>query len=274
MLEYIKACYDYLKDNHVRINQNFYIYDDVTSVGTTDGGYIRNIITKNTKIELTYNDDIIFYKGNLETFRDDIQALNIMKDFKGLNIVKDFKGLNIVVIPTDDKSVVSIDINLNRLVHVSEYHLDYFYNQGSHFTQHLYLVSDVNIKNGDWVLDKYNQTWKISGDKMIAFDKSGNKRFSTDNISSHECRKIEKTTNISLKDYNVHIGSNSLSEFTDEFLIDFCKKSKMDSNGNLIVNYTKESWTREEVEALLYKYFMSNVVEQSISTKEWIKQNL
>lgn len=192
--------------------------------------------------------------------------------------MKDFKGLNIIVVPTDDLSIVSIDINLNRLVHVSEYHLDYFYNQGSHFTQHLYLVSDVNIKNGDWVLDKYNQTWKISGGKMIAFDKSGNKRFSTDNISSHECRKIEKTTNVSLKDYKVieadcHIGSNSLSEFTDEFLIDFCKKSKIDSNGNLIVNYTKESWTREEVEALLYKH-TEDMFNQRISLEDWIKQNL
>jgi len=33
-------------------------------------------------------------------------------------------------------------------------------------------------------------------------------------------------------------------------------------------------YSREEVESILHRYFMSNVIEQTISTEDWIKENL
>jgi len=60
--------------------------------------------------------------------------------------------------------------------------------------QHIYITSDEEIKERDWYLDKFNQKWKLEDKKLIAFDSQGIKRFSTDNILGHECKKIILTT--------------------------------------------------------------------------------
>jgi hypothetical protein len=60
--------------------------------------------------------------------------------------------------------------------------------------ENIYITSDEEIKEGDWCLDKFNQRWKLEDEKLIAFDSKGIKRFSTDNILGHECKKIILTT--------------------------------------------------------------------------------
>lgn len=80
--------------------------------------------------------------------------------------------------------------------------------------QNIYITSDEKIKDGDWCLDKFNQRWKLKDKKLIAFDSQGIKRFSTDNILGHECKKIILTTDKDL------IG---VREIDDEFLEWFVK---------------------------------------------------
>ena len=76
---------------------------------------------------------------------------------------------------------------------------------------HIYITSDEEIKEGDWCLDKFNQRWKLEDKKLIAFDSKGIKRFSTDNILGHECKKIILTTDQDL----IKDGVQSID---DEFL--------------------------------------------------------
>jgi hypothetical protein len=77
--------------------------------------------------------------------------------------------------------------------------------------QNIYITSDEEIKEGDRVLDKFNQRWKLEDEKLIAFDSKGIKRFSTDNILGHECKKIILTTDQDL----IKDGVQSID---DEFL--------------------------------------------------------
>jgi len=82
--------------------------------------------------------------------------------------------------------------------------------------QNIYITSDEEIKEGDWCLDKFNQKWKLEDKKLIAFDSQGIKRFSTDNILGHECKKIILVTDQDLI-------KDGVQAIDDEFLEWFVK---------------------------------------------------
>ena len=80
--------------------------------------------------------------------------------------------------------------------------------------RNIYITPDEEIREGDWCLDKFNQRWKLEDERLIAFDSKGIKRFSTDNILGHDCKKIILTTDQDL------IGVQAID---DEFLEWFVK---------------------------------------------------
>jgi len=82
--------------------------------------------------------------------------------------------------------------------------------------QNIYITSNEAIKEVDWCLDKFNQIWKLEDGKLIGFDNKGIKRFSTDNILGHECKKIILTDN---KD----LIADGVQAIDDEFLEWFVK---------------------------------------------------
>jgi hypothetical protein len=102
-------------------------------------------------------------------------------------------------------------------------------------SQHIYITSDEEIKDGDWVLDLHNQIWKLLEGKLIGFDNQGNKRFSTDNIEAHNPKKIILTTDGDLI-------KDGVQAIDDEFLEWFVKNPSyesvdvndwIDTNGNI-----------------------------------------
>lgn len=113
----------------------------------------------------------------------------------------------------------------------------------------LFITSDEEIKEGDWCLDKFNQRWKLENKKLIAFDSQGIKRFSTDNILGHECKKIILTTNQDL----IKDGVQSIP---DEFLKWFVKNPSFEyipiittivnKESLYKTNIGFESWRKEE----------------------------
>ena len=82
--------------------------------------------------------------------------------------------------------------------------------------QNIYITSDEEIREGDWCLDKFNQRWKLEDERLIAFDSKGIKRFSTDNILGHDCKKIILTTDPKLI-------KDGVQAIDDEFLEWFIK---------------------------------------------------
>ena len=100
---------------------------------------------------------------------------------------------NIFLIPTDKESRLWRDLDSNKLTFDNLSHSNSNEcTKCSH--EYVYITSDEEIKEGDWCLDKFNQRWKLEDKKLIAFDSKGIKRFSTDNILGHECKKIILTT--------------------------------------------------------------------------------
>jgi hypothetical protein len=87
-------------------------------------------------------------------------------------------------------------------------------------SQHIYITSDEEIKDGDWVLDLHNQIWKLLEGKLIGFDNQGNKRFSTDNIEAHNPKKIILTTDQDL---------DGVQAIDDEFLEWFVQNPSCES---------------------------------------------
>ena len=118
------------------------------------------------------------------------------------------KNKNIWLLPTDKPSKLfddGIELYLGELKD----------RKGHPVTSYnICVTSYKEIKEGDWCLDKFNQIWKLEDKKLIAFDSKGIKRFSTDNILEHECRKIILTTDQSL---------DGVQEIDDEFLEWFIK---------------------------------------------------
>jgi hypothetical protein len=97
--------------------------------------------------------------------------------------------------------------------------------------QNIYITSSEEIKKGDWCLDKFNQRWKLEDNKLIAFDNKGVKRFSTDNVLGHECKKIILTTDTKLI-------ADGIQAIDDEFLEWFCQNPDCEFVETLRYEYT------------------------------------
>ena len=100
---------------------------------------------------------------------------------------------NIHILPTEKLSrLVKIYNDANKEnftlkldIKVNDYFKEYL---------NICITNDEEIKDGNWCLDKLNQRWKLENKSLIFFDSQGIKRFSTDNILGHECKKIILTT--------------------------------------------------------------------------------
>ena len=123
----------------------------------------------------------------------------------------------------------------------------------------IYITNDEEIKEGDWCLDKFNQKWKLEDKKLIAFDGKGIKRFSTDNILGHECKKIILATDQDL---------DGVQAIDDEFLEWFiqnpsCEKVEVEDINN--------KWLMEDgsiVSVSVYKIIIPKVEHKGKALSE------
>jgi hypothetical protein len=121
---------------------------------------------------------------------------------------------NIHILATSQPSILIKDVWKNTFSLVENFDT----NHTDFKAQHIYITSDEEIKKGDWCLDKFNQRWKLEDKKLIAFDSEGIKRFSTDNILGHECKKIILST-------DQELIKDGVQAIDDEFLEWFCNNS-------------------------------------------------
>lgn len=220
---------------------------------------------------------------------------------------------SIVMLPTNEKAtgIVMLKKSTNKLV--TDFHSTR--NTTDHFAQELYILSNEEIKEGDWYIN--NGVIFRSDDK---FDKGNNPNQNKDN------KKIIATTDTDLKvkiKYRTHISIKLLpqipqsfieyfvSEYTKgniitEVMVEYEEKDvpyeselKVASDGGyyskpssyirieslkinlkdntITIRKIKDSWSREEVIALLNKMGNDLKGHHSEATKEytnWIEQNL
>lgn len=93
--------------------------------------------------------------------------------------------------------------------------------------QHLHVVTDEKIREKDWVIDKYNQIWQFLNGSLIGHDVHGIKRFSTDNVEGHECRRIVASTDKALK----------LPEPSKSFIQKYVESFRNNIITNILVEY-------------------------------------
>lgn len=132
--------------------------------------------------------------------------------------------------------------------------------------QHLYFLSDEEIKEGDWCLDKYNQIWRYSNGKLRSCDKLGIERFTTDNIEGQEVKKIIATTDKlrvgSFMGFDTETGED-LSVFlprpSNEFLKKYCELGGIDE---VLVEYEGIEWLDRPLE-----YFPKVAPDNTITIK-------
>ena len=136
---------------------------------------------------------------------------------------------NIHILATSQPSILIKDVWKNTFSLVENFDT----NHTDFKAQHIYITSDEEIKKGDWCLDKFNQRWKLEDKKLIAFDSEGIKRFSTDNILGHECKKIILST-------DQELIKDGVQAIEDEFLEWFVK--------NPSCELVKTLWTIEAAE--------------------------
>ena len=55
--------------------------------------------------------------------------------------------------------------------------IDWYISSAGYEPQYIYIISDEEIKEGDWCLDKFNQRWKLENNNLTAFDNKGIRRF-------------------------------------------------------------------------------------------------
>ena len=165
---------------------------------------------------------------------------------------------------------------------------------------HLYFTSNDKIEDNDWVIDKYNQIWQYLKGSLIGHDIHGIKRFSTDNMEGHECKKIISSTDLSLKlpspseEFIQRYVESYKKEIITDVLVEYetivtgqcdcmCHKPglvvmhvmacchpkhkevvKVDLKNNTIsTKKLKNSWNREEVLFLISKYHIAICVDKT-----------
>lgn len=170
-------------------------------------------------------------------------------------------------------------------------------------SQHIYLTTGEEIKEGDWYINSAN--------KKDYINRSGNTRF--DGLYT-DCRKIVSTTDTSLWEHDDTVPypktRPALPQIPQDFLKEYCEADgkidevdieitclygdncpskgaydkqhlcnlgiKLDSSNCVIISKSKDSWSREEVEDLLHSF--STVLQvKGFGTKlerDWIEDNL
>lgn len=223
----------------------------------------------------------------------------------------------IIIFPSDVKTGILVNTYINEIHKSSKFVFDYAFDVLNQLTiesielrgykcQNLYFISDDEIKEGDWCLNKRtNQVFKT--------------QYSNEDIKSPDRKKIIATTDLKLINQNGNMMYKSdecdLPQPSQDFIKQYCETGGIDEveieyinhkkcldvehcnkpcsilNGDckeiielkinpdntINVRMIKDSYSREEVESLIQKYRMYVGITDRFdlaSCNNWIKENL
>lgn len=234
-----------------------------------------------------------------------------------------FKKCKVVMLPTNEKSKLVLSFkekSFNQLVEPKLTLIEESNYQLSNIqSQHLYILSDEEIKEGDW----YINTWE-DGQPMLC--KVNSKEEANDcNRLNHCCKKIIATTDKSLVHLNCCVSKEGLikanegcrernrcslpqpsQSFIEKFVEEYNKGNvitevmveyetitkrygscsigegvtmnveqlKVSKDNTITIRKVKDSWSREEVIALITKFNWDADATNDIWKDKWIEENL
>jgi hypothetical protein len=143
--------------------------------------------------------------------------------------------------------------------------------------QHLYVLSDDDIKEGEWIYESDLKTINQAGKDYIR--NSADKKIiaTTDNL------KIEVDGNRGdlLPDVSFDIEVPKVKQKFIEYFIEQYNKGNIITdvvveyrNNSLTIKKAKDNWNRDEVETLLYRICDRFNVNTSEPIDKWIEENL
>lgn len=225
-----------------------------------------------------------------------------------------WKKCEVVMLPTNQKATINmLLLYYNNLTVVSkeQSHVETLLKAG-YIPQHLYILSDDEIKEGDWFMSLFNGY-------PLQNVKGGFKEYP----DTSKCKKIIASTDSSLliesdEKFSKHIIASIPESFIKHYVYEFNKGNKIEkamveyetvwtentdrniptksdlfivlkvykinSDNTISIKFIKNNWTREEVEMLLLtlhrdtlKWINEFIKNNSISdfdVSEWIGNNL
>jgi hypothetical protein len=226
---------------------------------------------------------------------------------------KFYQECEVIILPTHDQTQIAKSHKSNHLIYADKPMSDTQNNRDGYTNQHLYILSDEEIKEGDWYMYCHFGEWIISNSRETLKNRTN----TLENLNKDSYyKKIIVTTDESLKpscicseNEAIYCGSKcqkSLPRPSDDFLKAFVKAQgkgfekvlveyedywvqvahSMDvaykvkvAPDNIItirpVQEEKTSWSREEVITLIQKLEVdgANYFGQAF-LKQWISENL
>lgn len=216
-----------------------------------------------------------------------------------MEIIK--KECKVVMLPTNEKSHIYYTKSINKLGYVTGHNkedLKQFLNQNNTQNQHLYILSNEEIKKGDWCYSICNQyNWKYTGDileidslelyKIIAStDPLLNLPKPSQSFIKKYCKSNGEIDKVMVEYYQQYYhsindednGTNSWTkiskeefeiksskrDYFDEF--DFNEWLKTNSKNEVSISPIKNSWNREEIEVLCRKAYNQGMRDHQIKS--------
>lgn len=220
-----------------------------------------------------------------------------------------FKRAKVIMLPTENKkSNIILGLRNHRLYNRINKYNDNLGNDGSVKFQEVYIISDDEIKEGDYVYDSYKNSVYLASKVVIH------------NMKSLEyeiyLKKIIATTDTLLKDSNLDIFAfsnderNQLPQPSQQFIEKYIESyNKNEVITNVLVEYDsynknmlpetgeninimeyypkvnpkdntitikklKDSWTNEEMYSNMQQYMEYCKWKEYITPYKWIKENL
>lgn len=216
---------------------------------------------------------------------------------------------NVVMLPTNQKANLKSDLAINEnnlLFQPSKLEGTWFF---LNKYQHLYILSDEEIKKGDWFYDTRDKIISNSSLSQTLFSK---KIIATTDTSLsiitkislkvnniiHSCDRYDKLPQIPQQFIEKYIEEYNKGNAIKEVLVKYEEEPTDDGNSikyiELLINpnntinikQIKDSWNREEVKNLCFKAFLNHKLTSDKKWKQedidnalapfeqWIKENL
>ena len=224
--------------------------------------------------------------------------MNKLKETNG----KYYQECEVVMLDTNDKTAPILSYLNNESL---QYFPNTYWSNGDLSKRHLYFLSNKEIKEGDWFINRNDNTIfqvksKEEGESLNIFI-GFNKIIATTDISLRLPQPSKEFIQAFIAAYNeyepikwVNVEFEEYATETNYELEIDCStplfRLKLNSSNEIIIKKVKDSWTREEVIELLFKcqdeveypetyYEPCNREEENIKEfkndmEEWLEQNL
>ena len=160
------------------------------------------------------------------------------------------KTLKIIIIPTPDKTKISLNYKGYGMIYHENMQLDY----SNRTHQHMYFTSDDEIKNNDLYIRTFDN--KI----MVASSQSDHK--------TYDCKKIEATTNIKLINDGLRSDTKTLMpSIPKSFIESYIKEFNANKPILTVVIETEEKLTKNTIKAIRFSRMNFNNIKTELSNK-------